>query len=97
MGCRSTSSSATGFCLVSRMPLGDGALGIPLGLSRLLGGRAQADPLRPEHRRVQLDTQIIIQLHDAGMRIAEVPIPTYYGDEICYVDGFGYAADVTEA
>ena len=30
------------------------------------------------------------------MRIAEVPIPTYYGDEICYVDGMGYAADVTK-
>jgi glycosyltransferase involved in cell wall biosynthesis len=42
------------------------------------------------------DTQIIIQLHDAGMRIVEVPIPTYYGDEICYVDGVGYAADVTK-
>lgn len=42
------------------------------------------------------DTQIIIQLHDAGMRIAEVPIPTYYGDEICYVDGVAYAADVTK-
>jgi len=42
------------------------------------------------------DTQIIIQLHDAGMRIAEVPIPTYYGDEICYVDGMGYAAAVTK-
>jgi hypothetical protein len=42
------------------------------------------------------DTQIIIQMHDAGMRIAEVPIPTYYGDEICYVDGMGYAADVTK-
>ena len=40
------------------------------------------------------DTQIIIQLHDAGMRITEVPIPTYYGDEICYVDGMGYAKDV---
>jgi 2-polyprenyl-3-methyl-5-hydroxy-6-metoxy-1,4-benzoquinol methylase len=42
------------------------------------------------------DTQIIIQMHDAGMRIVEVPIPTYYGDEICYVDGMGYAADVTK-
>jgi 2-polyprenyl-3-methyl-5-hydroxy-6-metoxy-1,4-benzoquinol methylase len=42
------------------------------------------------------DTQIIIQLHDAGMRIAEVPIPTYYGDEICYVHGLAYAADVTK-
>jgi glycosyltransferase involved in cell wall biosynthesis len=43
------------------------------------------------------DTQIIIQLIDAGKRILEVPIPTYYGDEICYVDGLKYARDVTAA
>ena len=42
------------------------------------------------------DTQIIIQLHEAGKRIVEVPIPTYYGDEICYVNGLRYAADVTK-
>jgi 2-polyprenyl-3-methyl-5-hydroxy-6-metoxy-1,4-benzoquinol methylase len=41
------------------------------------------------------DTQIIIQLVDAGKRIVEVPIPTYYGDEICRVDGLKYARDVT--
>jgi glycosyltransferase involved in cell wall biosynthesis len=41
------------------------------------------------------DTQIIIQLHDAGKRIKEVPIPTFYGDEICRVDGLRYARDVT--
>jgi 2-polyprenyl-3-methyl-5-hydroxy-6-metoxy-1,4-benzoquinol methylase len=41
------------------------------------------------------DTQIIIQLVDAGMRIVEVPIPTYYGDEICYVDGLKYAKDIS--
>ncbi|QXC60183.1 methyltransferase domain-containing protein [Aquihabitans sp. G128] len=40
------------------------------------------------------DTQIIIQLHEAQQRIAEIPIPTYYGDEICYVDGIKYAKDV---
>jgi 2-polyprenyl-3-methyl-5-hydroxy-6-metoxy-1,4-benzoquinol methylase len=40
------------------------------------------------------DTQIIVQLHEAGKRIGEVPIPTYYGDEICYVDGMKYARDV---
>ncbi|HEX2576539.1 MAG TPA: bifunctional glycosyltransferase/class I SAM-dependent methyltransferase, partial [Aquihabitans sp.] len=40
------------------------------------------------------DTQIIIQLHEAQQRIAEIPIPTYYGDEICYVDGLKYAKDV---
>ncbi len=31
----------------------------------------------------------------AGKRIVEVPIPTYYGDEICYVNGMKYAKDVT--
>jgi glycosyltransferase involved in cell wall biosynthesis len=42
------------------------------------------------------DTQIIIQMHDAGKRIVEIPIPTYYGDEICYVNGMQYAWDVTK-
>ncbi len=53
-------------------------------------------PFKQNTDGFNFDTQIIIQLHDAGMRIAEVPIPTYYGDEICYVDGLGYAADVTK-
>ncbi|MEV6398327.1 bifunctional glycosyltransferase/class I SAM-dependent methyltransferase [Streptomyces sp. NPDC051907] len=42
------------------------------------------------------DTQIIVQLIDAGMRIKEIPIPTYYGDEICYVNGMRYAKDVVK-
>ncbi|WP_217630377.1 glycosyltransferase [Nocardioides exalbidus] len=41
------------------------------------------------------DTEIILGLIRAGKRIAEVPIPTYYGDEICYVNGMKYARDVT--
>ena len=40
------------------------------------------------------DTEIIIQLLNGGMRIVELPIPTYYGDEICRVNGMKYAADV---
>ena len=40
------------------------------------------------------DTEVLLQLHDAGARVAEVPIPTYYGDEICYVEGVPYAAAV---
>ncbi len=40
------------------------------------------------------DTEIITQLVESGKRIVEVPIPTYYGDEICYVNGLGYARDV---
>ena len=42
------------------------------------------------------DTQIIIQLIDRGKRIVEVPIPTYYGDEVCYVDGLKYARDISK-
>src|SRR5581483_11896526 len=41
------------------------------------------------------DTEVLLQLFDAGARIAEVPIPTYYGDEICRVNGLAYARDVT--
>ena len=40
------------------------------------------------------DTEVLLQLHDIGARIVEVPIPTYYGDEICYVAGVPYARDV---
>ena len=40
------------------------------------------------------DTEIILQLAAAKKRIVEVPIPTYYGDEICHVNGIGYARDV---
>lgn len=37
------------------------------------------------------DTQIILEFIRRGYRIREVPIPTYYGDEICRVNGIRYA------
>ena len=40
------------------------------------------------------DTEIIIQLHFAGMRIVEFPIPTRYGEEVSHVNGFKYAWNV---
>lgn len=40
------------------------------------------------------DTEIIIQLFLAQQRIKELPIPTFYGDEICHVNGLKYAWDV---
>jgi 2-polyprenyl-3-methyl-5-hydroxy-6-metoxy-1,4-benzoquinol methylase len=43
------------------------------------------------------DTEIIIKLHHQGFQIREVPIPTYYGDELCYVDGLKYARQVVRA
>lgn len=40
------------------------------------------------------DTEIIIQLVTAKLRILELSIPTYYGDEICHVNGWRYALNV---
>jgi glycosyltransferase involved in cell wall biosynthesis len=43
------------------------------------------------------DTEIIVQFVIAKLRIRELPIPTYYGDEICRVNGLKYAWNVTKA
>jgi 2-polyprenyl-3-methyl-5-hydroxy-6-metoxy-1,4-benzoquinol methylase len=43
------------------------------------------------------DTEIIIKLNHQDFTITEVPIPTYYGTEICYVNGMKYARDVFRA
>ena len=56
----------------------------------------RAIPFERNSDGFNFDTQIIIQLIDQGKRIAEVPIPTYYGDEVCYVDGLKYAKDVSK-
>jgi 2-polyprenyl-3-methyl-5-hydroxy-6-metoxy-1,4-benzoquinol methylase len=52
----------------------------------------------PFHRNddgFNFDTQVIIQFLEAAKRMVEIPIPTYYGDEICHVNGMRYARDVT--
>ncbi len=41
------------------------------------------------------DTEIIIQFVIARLRIRELPIPTFYGDEVaCHVNGLHYAWNV---
>jgi glycosyltransferase involved in cell wall biosynthesis len=40
------------------------------------------------------DTEILIQFVRKGLRILEIPIPVYYGDEICHVNGMAYAWNV---
>jgi glycosyltransferase involved in cell wall biosynthesis len=37
------------------------------------------------------DTQIILEFLKRGYPVVEVPIPTYYGEEICHVNGVPYA------
>jgi glycosyltransferase involved in cell wall biosynthesis len=51
-------------------------------------------PYRYNSNDFHFDTEVIIQLLNAGARIQELPIPTYYGDEICRVNGMKYAKDV---
>ncbi len=56
-----------------------------------------AIPYRLNSNDFHFDTEIIIQLMNAGARIVERSIPTYYGDEICRVNGMRYAKDVLVA
>jgi glycosyltransferase involved in cell wall biosynthesis len=53
-------------------------------------------PFQANSDGFDFDTQIIAQVLHAGGRIVEVDIPTYYGDEICYVNGVRYARDVVK-
>ncbi|CAN5645122.1 hypothetical protein BH18VER1_BH18VER1_05520 [soil metagenome] len=51
-------------------------------------------PFEKNTNDFHFDTEIIIQFVLKQLRIAELPIPTYYGDEICHVNGIKYAWDV---
>lgn len=42
------------------------------------------------------DSEIIVQLVLKKLRILELPIPTFYGDEICHVNGLKYAIDIVK-
>ena len=48
-------------------------------------------PLSANSDGFDFDTEIILQLVGAGKRIVEIPTPTFYGDEICHVEGVAYA------
>jgi glycosyltransferase involved in cell wall biosynthesis len=54
-------------------------------------------PFEKNTNDFHFDTEIIIQLVMKKLRIAELPIPTYYGDEICHVNGLKYAGNVFKA
>jgi glycosyltransferase involved in cell wall biosynthesis len=62
---------------------------------RIYSTRALAAvPFERNSNDFHFDTEIIIQLLIAGLPIKELSIPTYYGDEICYVNGIRYAGNV---
>jgi glycosyltransferase involved in cell wall biosynthesis len=63
---------------------------------RIYGAPAlQRVPFYLNSNGFHFDTEIIVQLLIAGQRIRELPIPTFYGDEISRVNGMRYAWDVT--
>jgi glycosyltransferase involved in cell wall biosynthesis len=65
---------------------------------RIYSTRALASiPFDRNSNDFHFDTEIIIQLLIAGLPITELPIPTYCGDEICYVNGVSYAFNVVMA
>jgi len=42
----------------------------------------------------RFDTQIILGLLATKQRIVEIPIPTFYGDEVSHVNGIEYAREI---
>ena len=54
-------------------------------------------PFQANSLGFDFDSDIIIQFAAAGLTIREVPIPTYYGNEICHVNGLKYAWACTKA
>ena len=42
----------------------------------------------------RFDTQIILELLATKQRISEIPIPTFYGDEVSHVNGLEYAREI---
>lgn len=51
-------------------------------------------PFERNSNGFDFDTQIIVALLEAKKHIIEIPIPTFYGDEISHVNGMKYAWDV---
>lgn len=52
-------------------------------------------PFEENTNDFHFDTQIIIQCRALNVKIHEVPIKTFYGDEVCHVNGLSYAAHVS--
>ena len=64
---------------------------------RLYSTRALSQiPFEKNTNDFHFDTEIIVQLVLKNLRIVELPIPTYYGDEICHVNGVKYAWDIVK-
>jgi glycosyltransferase involved in cell wall biosynthesis len=57
----------------------------------------RAIPFQLNSDDFHFDTEILIQLICTGRSIVEVPVPTFYGDEISRVNGIKYAVNCVKA
>ena len=57
----------------------------------------RAVPFQLDSNDFHFDTELLVQLIRTDRTIVEVPIPTYYGDEICHVNGVKYAFNCLKA
>src|ERR1043166_602097 len=65
---------------------------------RLYSVKALAQvPFERNTNDFHFDTEIIIQFVLKKLRIIELPIPTFYGDEVCYVNGLKYAYQIVKS
>jgi 2-polyprenyl-3-methyl-5-hydroxy-6-metoxy-1,4-benzoquinol methylase len=54
-------------------------------------------PFQLNSNEFHFDTELLIQIIRTGRRIVEIPVPTFYGDEISRVNGMKYALDCVKA
>jgi glycosyltransferase involved in cell wall biosynthesis len=54
-------------------------------------------PFQLDSDGFHFDTELLIQLLSTGRTIREIPVPTFYGDEISRVNGIAYAANCLKA
>lgn len=50
-------------------------------------------PFHYNTNQFHFDTEILIQFMRTGARFREIPIPTFYGEEVCHVNGWKYFFD----
>lgn len=54
-------------------------------------------PFENNSNDFDFDTDILIQIIDNKYKIEEIPVPTFYGDEICHVNGVKYAYKICKS
>jgi glycosyltransferase involved in cell wall biosynthesis len=54
-------------------------------------------PFQLNSNEFHFDTELLVQLIRTGRKVVEIPVPTFYGDEISHVSGMKYALNCVKA